>query len=164
MLTTSLAYRLISTDIERSLARTAEKPIVERETTYYRENIASVKSIDDFFADDRLYRYATEAFGLSDMSYAKAFIRKVLEEGVDERSSLANKLSDGRYREFAEAFNFARYGPATTSFSRTQEGTVDRYVQHTMEKDAGQQNEGVRLALYFKRKAGDIDSEIGHTG
>lgn len=158
MLTTSLAFRLISTDIDRSMARTADKPNVERNSAYYLENIGNVRSVDDLFDDERLYTYAMKAFGLSDMTYAKAFMRKVLEEGVDDRSSLANKLSDGRYREFAQAFNFSRYGSATTSFERTQQGTVDRYVRQTLEEDAGQQNEGVRLALYFQRKAAGIDS------
>jgi hypothetical protein len=160
MLTTSLAFRLIATDMERSLARTAQSPAVEREAAYYLENIGKVRSVDDLMADDRLYRFATEAFGLGDMSYAKAFIRKVLEEGVDDRSSLANRLSDGRYREFAEAFNFARYGATTTTFGRTQQGTVDRYVRQALEEDAGRQNEGVRLALYFERKAASIDSPM----
>jgi hypothetical protein len=160
MLTTTAAFRLITTDIERSLQRAAEKPNVERESAYYLENIGEVKSVDDFFADDRLYRYAMKAFGLSDMAYAKAFIRKVLEEGSDKTSALANRLADPRYREFAEVFNFARYGEATTSFGRTQQGTVDRYVRQTLEEDAGTQNEGVRLALYFERKAAEIDSPM----
>jgi hypothetical protein len=158
MLTTSLAFRLIATDMDRSLARTADKPLVERDVQHYRENIGQVKSIEDFISNDRVYRFAMKAFGLEDMTYAKALMRKVLEEGVDSPSALANKLSDKRYREFAEAFNFNRYDTATTSFDRTQQGTVDRYVRQTLEEDAGQQNEGVRLALYFQRKAADIDS------
>ena len=31
-------------------------------------------------------------------------------------------------------------------------------IRQTLEEDAGQQNEGVRLALYFSRKAGDISN------
>jgi hypothetical protein len=103
--------------------------------------------------NDRVYRYAMRAFGLEDMTYAKAFIRKVLSEGIDRKDAMANKLVDPRYRELAETFNFARYTTATTSFSRTQQGTVDRYVRQTLEVDAGQTNEGVRLALYFQRAA-----------
>ena len=36
-----------------------------------------MKSIDDFMKDTRLYNYAMKAFGLDDMAYAKAFMRKV---------------------------------------------------------------------------------------
>lgn len=160
MLTTTAAFRLITTDIERSLHRTAQTPSVERQSAYYLENIGSIRSIDDFFSDERIYSYAMKAFGLDDMTYARAFIRKVLEEGVDDRSSLANRLADPRYREFAEVFNFHRYGEATTTFGRTQQGTVDSYVRQTLEEDAGRQNEGVRLALYFERKAAEIDDPM----
>jgi hypothetical protein len=156
MLTTTAAFRLITSDLDRSLSRTAESRTVERASAYYLENIGSVRSIDDFFADDRLYSYAMKAFGLGEMTYAKAFIRKILEEGTDDSTSLANRLADPRYRELATAFNFKRYGEATTSFGRTQQGTVDRYVRLTLEEEAGIQNEGVRLALYFQRKAPDI--------
>ncbi|HET7410758.1 MAG TPA: DUF1217 domain-containing protein [Paracoccaceae bacterium] len=133
---------------------------MERATEHYLEKIVDVHSIEDFLADERVFSYAMTAFGLGEMTYAKAFVRKILEEGVDDSASLANRLADGRYREFAEAFNFARYGETTTSFGRTQEGTVDRYVRQALEVDAGRQNEGVRLALYFERKTAEIDSPM----
>ena len=98
-----------------------------------------------------------KAFGLGDMVYAKAFMRKVLEGGIDASDSFANSLSDQRYRDFATTFNFARYGETATVFSRAQQGTVDNYVRQTLEESAGAQNEGVRLALYFQRKAEKID-------
>jgi hypothetical protein len=158
VVTAAVGYRLITNDIERSLATTANKPMVARETEYYLANISKVKSISDFLGDDRIFKYAMKAFGLSDMDYAKAFMKKVLTEGVSDEDSFANKLTDKRYREFAETFNFAAHGDATTAFTRTQQGTVDRYIRQTLEEDAGQQNEGVRLALYFERKASSITS------
>ena len=158
MLSTTASYRLISADLPRSLERTAASPVVERSSAEYLERIVKVKSIDDFLNDDRAYAYAMKAFGLEEMTYAKAFMRKVLEEGIDDKQSFANQLSDSRYRDFAEAFNFARYGATTTVFTRAQQGTVDRYVRQTMEEQAGQENEGVRLALYFQRQAAGIES------
>jgi hypothetical protein len=149
---------MITADLDRSLSNTAKKPDVARESAYYLSKIEDVKSIDDFMADDRLYRFAMKAFGLGDMAYAKAYMRKVLTEGVDDPDSFANKLADTRYRDFATAFNFKQYGATATVFDRTRQGTVDRYVRQTLEEDAGQQNEGVRLALYFQRKASTITS------
>jgi hypothetical protein len=140
----------------RSLTLTAKKPDVSRETAYYLANIGKVTSIDDFLKDYRLYSYAMKAYGLSDMTYAKAFMRKVLTEGISDSNSFANKLSDSRYREFAKAFNFALLGSKATQTSAAQSGTATQYVQQVMEQDAGGQNEGVRLALYFTRKASSI--------
>ena len=158
MLTTIASFSLIARDLDRSLETTAQQPAVARETEYYLENISNVKSVEDFIEDDRLFRYAMTAHGLSEMSYAKAFMRKVLEEGIDANDTFANSLADRRYRDFVETFNFARYGETATAFGRTQQGTADLYVRQTMEIDAGAENEGVRLALYFQRKAPELTS------
>lgn len=156
MLSTIADYQRISRDMTRSLSLTAKKLDVSRETTYYLANIGKVKSIDDFLKDYRLFSYAMKAFGLSDMTYAKAFMRKVLAEGISNKDSFANKLSDTRYREFASAFNFAALGSNTTKTTAATTGTATQYVQQVMEEEAGNQNEGVRLALYFVRKASSI--------
>lgn len=158
VLSASVSYRIITENLDRTLKTTAEKPQVERETKYYLANISKVKTIEDFLGDDRLYNYAMKASGLSDMAYAKAFMRKVLKEGIDNSRSFANTLSDPRYKKFAETFNFARYGETATVFTRAQQGTVDNYIRQTVEEDAGAQNEGARLALYFDRKAPEITS------
>lgn len=156
MINTLTQVQLVRTNMERSLKVVEADPTVERQTEYYRENIRNIKSVDDFLADDRIFNYAMTAMGLEDMIYAKAFIRKVLEEGVTESDSFANQLVDTRYKAFAETFNFERYGTTTTSFSRTQEGIVDKFFRQTLEVREGEQNQGVRLALYFERKAADI--------
>lgn len=158
MLTTTADYQRITRDLDRSLKLKASEPYVARETEYYLSRIGEIKTIDDFLADTRVFNYAMKALGLEEMSYAKAFMRKVLTEGIDDRNSFANKLIDKRYREFARTFNFHRYGEFATTFTRAQQGIVDNYIRQSLEIDAGQQNQGVRLALYFERKAETIDS------
>lgn len=158
MTTTYTSYKLITADLQTSLKRVSEQPDVKRETEYYLARIGSVKSIDDFFADSRLYHYAMKAHGLEDMAYAKAFMRKVLTEGVDDKAAFANQLSDTRYKELAESLNFARHGEVATTFERAQKGVVDKYTRQTLEVSAGEDNTGVRLALYFERMAPSITS------
>ncbi len=158
MIGTLTSYKLITRDTAKSLQTVASDRVVQRETAYYEANISNVKSLDDFMNDRRIYSYALRAFGMADMIESRALIRKVLEGGIDKSDSLANSLADPRFRELAETFNFARYGATTTTFTRTQKGTVDRYMRTTLEENAGQSNEGVRLALYFERKAPDIKS------
>lgn len=133
---------------------------MKREIEHYLATIGNMKSIDDFMGDDRVYAFAMKAFGLEEMTYAKAYMRKALSEGIDRNDSFANRLNDRRFRDFVESFNFVRNGRSTTSFTRTQQGTVDRYVRQTLETEAGRSNEGVRLALYFQRKASGITSPM----
>lgn len=158
MISTVSTLKSITNNMTRSIEVVAKTPPVERETEYYLSKIGDIKSVDEFMADRRIYSYALRAFGMSDMVPSRALVRKVLSEGIDDRKSLANSLADSRFREFVEVFNFARNGSATTAFSRTQQGTVDRFLRQTLEENAGTTNEGVRLALYFQRKAPTISS------
>lgn len=158
MFSTPIGYQLIASDLTAALKRTSEQPVVQRESEYYLETIKTIKSVDDFISNDRVFKYAMKAFGLQDMDYAKAFMRKALTEGIDNPESFANKLSDPKYREFVETFNFARHGTTATIFERARQGTVDRYTRQTLEMDAGASNEGVRLALYFQRKAASVET------
>ena len=158
MLSTTASFALISKNVQSALDRVAAQPVVSREVEYYSSTISSIKSIDDFMADDRIFRFAMKAFGLEEMSYAKGMMRKLLEEGTDNRESLANTLVDPRYREFASTFNFVRYESSTTSFTDASSGVVDRYIRQTLEIEAAESDEGVRLALYFQRKAPEIEN------
>lgn len=158
MITTYASYAMISRDLPKSLARVAQEPDVARESEYYLSKIGDIKTIDDFMADSRIYNYALKAHGLEDMAYAKAFIRKVLTEGIDSDDDFANKLSDSRYASLVESLNFAAYGTAATSFEKAQKGVIDKFQRQTLEEEAGEENMGVRLALYFERTAPTIKS------
>ena len=116
---TLLSFQAITRDIDKSMSRVASDRMTQREKTYYLAEIGKIKSIDDFMSNRRVLSFAMRAFGLEDMLNSKALIRKVLDGGIDDRRSLANTLADPRFREFAEAFNFKRYGVTTTSFGRT---------------------------------------------
>ncbi len=164
MLSTFVSYQRIAANLDRSLElKAAERPVA-LETSYYLEHIGDVQSIDDFLNDTRLFRYAMTAFGLEDMAHAKGMMRKVLEEGVTDPTSFANRLSDDRFVEFAKAFDFSANGEATTSFETAQQGVVDHYIRQSLEVDAGEENEGVRLALYFQRAAPNVTSAYGLLG
>ncbi|MDQ0319146.1 hypothetical protein QO002_001284 [Pararhizobium capsulatum DSM 1112] len=158
MTTTYTSYKLITTNMSTSLDRVSKQPDVARETEYYLAHIGNIKSIDEFFADTRLYDYAIKAHGLEDMGYAKAFMRKVLTEGVDSDDAFAKQLTDSRYTDLVGSLNFARNGASATSFDNAQKGVADKYMRQTLEKDAGEENAGVRLALYFERMAPTITS------
>ncbi|KQR77752.1 DUF1217 domain-containing protein [Rhizobium sp. Leaf341] len=161
MTTTFTSYRQISADLTTSLKRVTEKPDVARETKYYLAHIGNVKTIDDLFADTRLYDYAMKAHGLEDMGYAKAFMRKVLTEGVASDDAFANKLSDSRYIDLVKSLNFAADGPAATASDKARKGVTDKYARQTLEQDAGADNAGVRLALYFERMAPGVTNAYG---
>lgn len=156
MTSTIASYQAIVNDLRGALERTANTPQVARATAYYLEGIVKVATIDAFLADRRLVSYALKAFGLDEADTTTAFVRKVLTEGTIDPGSLACAATESRFREFAAVFDFGRLGAMTTGTRAAQAGTVEKYVRQTLEEEAGTRAEGVRLALYFQRKAPDI--------
>ena len=136
MVSTYLSYNSVVRNFKQSMTRVAQQPDVARDAAYYKENIGKVKTVDDLLKDYRLYQYAMKAYGLEDMAYAKAFMKKVLESDLSDANSFANKLTDKRYREFAAAFSFNGVDtPVAQSTDQTDEmvglytATVKRQVE-----------------------------------
>lgn len=129
---------------------------VKAETDYYLANVGKLESIDDLMADKRLLGYALSSFGFDPASQSPERIREMLEGGVSDPASPANLHADKRYAAFVAAFNFMEHGEKATTFNRAQQPAVDKYIRQTLEQNAGTENEGVRLALYFERKAPEL--------
>nr|CDP80557.1 hypothetical protein BN1046_01500 [Bartonella schoenbuchensis] len=151
MISTYMSYRSTIDNMKQTSSQLFNEPQVKRETDYYVSHIMGIKSIDDFLADDRIYRYAMKAYGLEDMIYAKGMMRKVLSD-----PDYASQLTDRRYQQFAAAFNFSVYGEEATQRESAKTGTVNKYMQQTLEIKVGEENEGTRLALYFTRTIGEM--------
>lgn len=161
MVSTFANYNLIARNLDRTLTLKKAEPLVARDTDYFLANIGNVKSVDDFIKDTRLFNYAMNAFGLEDMAYAKAYMRKVLNEGVAEKNSFANRLADDRFVNFAKTFDFAAKGDKVTADKEAMKKVTELYARQEVEEEAGNEDEGVRLALYFERTAPTVKSAYG---
>ncbi|MBY3033724.1 DUF1217 domain-containing protein [Rhizobium leguminosarum] len=128
MVSTYVSYLSVARNLNASLSSVASQATVSRDSAYYKENIDKVTTVDEFMSDYKLYSYGMKAYGLEDMTYAKAFMTKVLESDLSDSSSFANSLSDTRYAEFAAAFKFA--GETKTAQSDVQrDNLLDAYEE-----------------------------------
>jgi len=159
VINTYTSYQLITRDIDKSMSRVQKQPLVDRETKYYLENITKVKSIDEFVDNPRLFKYAMKAFGLEDMSYAKAFMKKALKEGISDPDSFANKLTDKRYAEFVSAFNFADHGSEATVYNKAQQLAVENFRAQAVIRGIDPNSDEVKAAnQYYLTHIVDVKS------
>ena len=123
-----------------------------RETTYFRERIGTITDARALVEDFTLLKVALGAFGLQDDQQNRFFIQRVLEDGTTDGSSLANRLSDPRYRQLADAFGFGDpSGPRTTS-AGFADGILAAYRDQSFEVAVGAIDPDMRLALGFPRE------------
>ncbi len=126
-------------------------PEMARDTDYFRANIGKVTTADHLVGDRRLLKVALGAFGLEADIGNKAFIKKVLTDGITSGAALANRLADKRYLHLANAFRFDRTVPATQSadFATT---ILAAYKARAFETAVGTQDEYLRLAMNAQRE------------
>lgn len=77
---------------------------VKRETEYFKDNIAKITSAEEFVSDTRILRFALSAYGLEEELFKTAYIQRILESDLTDKASAANRISDPRWQNFAQAF------------------------------------------------------------
>jgi hypothetical protein len=149
---TYTSYLVLNRDINSSLTRVANKGDVQSNTAYYEENIGKVTTAEEFVNDYRLFSYAMKAYGLEEMTYAKAFMKKVLESDPSDSSSFANSLTDTRYADFAKAYNFSGDAAKAQTSAQT-DNLVTAYQDSFTQEEADIKSE----VSYFQSKIGSVD-------
>lgn len=159
MTSTYLLYQSYAANLPKTLARISSQADVSTAAQYYQDNIGKVTSVDDFLNNQRLFSYAMTAYGLSDMTYAKAFMKKVLTSDLTDSNSFVNKLTDPRFLTFAKAYQFSTDGTitqqaVTSQNTNEEDDTVNLYTQAQVNKAASAQTE----ATYYQANIGNITS------
>jgi hypothetical protein len=165
MISTYLGYTIATRDMTTSLNQVAQQSQNKRSIDYYNANIGKVTNVDDFLNDYQLYSYAMEAYGLSDMTYAKAFMKQVLTSDLSDTSSFANKLTDPRYKEFAAAFNFgtSSSGSTNTAQTSTQEDDLIGLYQQSF---TNEETSAATETTYYSQNISSVktvDDLLGNT-
>lgn len=149
-------WKVLQSTLETQQARFAESPAQSRDREYFKENIGSITSAEDLVSDYRLLRVALSAYGLEDDLPNRAFMEKVLSDGVTDEDALSNKLADKTYRTFAEAFGFGSTLPPLTQGPGFADKILARFDQQSFEVAVGEQDTDMRLALEATREVPEI--------
>lgn len=140
-----LTYQSVVRDLPKALERKAAEPAVARDVARFTEAAASIQSVDDLLDDSRTYTFAVKAYGLDDLLYAKALLRRVIKEGTGE-DSYASKLADSHYLKLAGAFRVTDSGAPPPVFQAEALTVSQRYRD--------------RLASLGKSVSANVDSDV----
>ena len=147
---------------ERSAARQKEafgdQAVVQRDLTYFKEKISSIRRPEDLVRDRRLLSVALGAFGLEDEINKKAFVRRALDDGVLDPRSFANRLNDPRWRAFATAFSAENLALGRFELTSARDDVAARYIERAFERSVGDVDADFRLAMNFRREIAAVAS------
>lgn len=151
-------WKVLNRTLETQKAAFESSSNIQKDEEYFREKISKVDNVETLVSDYRLLKVALGAFGLDDDISNKFFIRKVLEEGTLDDKSLANKLSDSRYKELSEAFGFD-LDPPNTKLSTFADEISQKYKTRQFEISVGNADQNFRFSLNIQRELPQIASK-----
>lgn len=151
-------FKAVTAQLDRQQKSFERQPLVKRAIEYFNEKAPDIKSVDDLLKDRRLTEFVLGAFQLEEKVDAKGLLRKLLSEDPADQKSLANRLSDPRYRQLAAALTGLKNGTAIFSNANARSGLISAYKTNQFEKYQGEQTPGLREAFYFKRQIGSADN------
>jgi len=153
---TDQAYAYDGEDYQRFTQRTD----IQRDVTYFEENIGSVTSVDDLFADQRLLGFILKAYDMESEAQYPGKMRKILESDLSDGTSLANRFTDPRYLAIATDLDLFASGTSKLTDAATVSDIVEKFQQTAYEKNLDEQAPGVRIAIEFKRRLEDVTSTV----
>lgn len=152
----SKAYEFDGPEFQRFRARTD----IQREEEYFKSNIKTIKSVDDFFNDKRLLRFTLAAYDLESEVTNIGKIRKILESDLTDPDSLANRFEDTRFKQLAADLNMGALKEVLLKSETTVNNIVTKYERVKYEQSLDEQAPGVRAAIEFKRRASNITQTV----
>lgn len=147
-----VGWKLLQKTYDNQFAAFSKSPQLERDTTYFMENIKEITSAEQLVKDRRMLSVALGAFGLQDDINNRFLIQRVLEDGTLDNDSLANRLSDERYKKLSEAFGFGPGEIQRTGVTDWMQDVVDKFWVQSFEVAVGEQDDAMRIALFGQRE------------
>jgi hypothetical protein len=140
----------------------AAKKKAEEEAKYYTDTIQRIDSRDELLADRKMLDILLISKGIDPATVTNDFLKQAFNSDLDDPASFVNTQTDKHFAQIVGTFNFDSKGDIDRSAAgQAQNGgevaaTQDLYVRQLLETQQGDENPGVRLALYFERMADSI--------
>lgn len=142
---------------ERRVEMFRRQGLNAREIAYFKENIGTVQTVDDLFADDRLYRFVLKSFGLGDQANYKALMRQIITEGVSDPGSTANRMTDPRFKEMVAALGFEAV-PANVGDPDQVIAVSTKYLTRHPEASLTGTDRFSREYVYYRDNIGKVET------
>jgi hypothetical protein len=137
---------------------TAAQPDVKTAIAAFTKAVNSAKSITQLLSDPAVMNVLLTANGMSDQIGYTALATQALTSNLSDSSSLANTLSDTRWKTLAQTYNFAANGLTSIQNASAIASIANAYATAVWQKNEDSVTPGLSNALAFRSQAASITS------
>lgn len=130
----------------------------QEDLDYFRNNFNLIDSNLDFVLDPKLMEITMSAFGIDGSRYGSTFFVNVILSDPSNSRSFVNVLGHEGFKEMAGVIgSYASIG-GNTGLESFQNTVTERYKAKMFQIAVGDQDQSMRLAMYFRDEIGKIAS------
>lgn len=144
-----------------SVKLTAEQPDVKTAMAAFTKAVNGATSLTAALANPAVLNVLLTANGMPDQIGNTALATKVLTSNLTDPNSLANVLTDTRWKTLAQTYNLSVNGLSVLQNPSTIAAITQGYAQMTWETSQNASTPGISDALTFIQQAGSITSVDG---
>jgi Protein of unknown function (DUF1217) len=139
---------------------TAAQPAIKRAVDAFTAGVNSAKSVQQLLANPAVMQVLLTANGLGDQVSYTALARKALQSDLADPKSLANTLTDQRWKTMAQTYDFAGKGLSIIQQPKVISAVADAYAEVTWRQSLDATTPGLSNALTFRGEAANISSVL----
>ena len=137
---------------------TAAQPTVQHAIAAFTAGVQKATSVKQLLNNPAVMQVLLTANGLADQLNFTALAQKALTSNLKDPKSLANTLTDTRWKSVAQTYNFATKGLSVIQNPATISTLANAYAEVTWRKSLDAQTPGLSNALTFRAEASTITS------
>ena len=137
---------------------TAAQPAVQHAITSFTQAVTAAKSVAQLLANPAVMNVLLTANGMQDQIGYTALATKALTSNLTDPKSLANSLTDTRWKTLAQTYNFATNGLKSIQNPSAIASIAQAYATATWETNQDSVTPGLSNALAFRAQAASITS------
>jgi hypothetical protein len=137
---------------------TAALPDVQRAVNAFTAGVGKAKTVQQLLANPAVMKVLLTANGLADQMPYTALTQKTLQSNVNDPKSLANKLTDTRWKPVVQTYDFANKGLSVIQNPAVISTIANAYAEVTWRKSLDATTPGLSNALTFRKEASTITS------
>jgi len=142
----------------QDVALEAQQPQVQRDIAAFRSAVAGASSPADLLNNPTVLKVLMTANGLGDQLPYTALAQKTLLSNVNDSSSLADTLTDTRWKPVVQSYDFANKGLSVIQNPSVIDTIANGYAEVLWRQSLDAATPGLSNALTFRAEASTISS------
>jgi len=142
----------------QDITLTAAQPQVQRAIASFTAAVKSATSVQQLLSNPTVLQVLLTANGMADQIPYTALAQQALQSNLTDSNSLANTLTDTRWKTTAALYNFASQGLAVIQQPKVISSIANGYAENTWLQSLDATTPGLSYALSFRNTASSITS------